>query len=145
MWLIDLFLPKTMPSQIPLSSFFTSSYPETSVHTIASFEYICRFIQVLLLCTCLYLVSGKTFWTQKTQVISLCKHQWNCLKGWQHLNIGGVFLVNHYVFKKKKSGCAWQYLPQMYSNLFILKWILKLQFEISVPLFEKESTWCTDK
>lgn len=31
-----------MPSQIPLSSSFTLSYPETSVHTTASLGYVWR-------------------------------------------------------------------------------------------------------
>lgn len=96
-------------------------------------------IQVLLLCgvgyvpnqTILHLVAQETR-TEKTQVISLCKCQHYCLKGWQDLNIRGVLLVNHYAFslEKKKEGCAWQSLPQMHSNPFILKWIPKLKFQL---------------
>lgn len=56
----------------------------------------------------MHLMDGETFWTKKAQVISLCKHQCNCLKGWQDLNITGVFLANHAFFyiKTKEGGCA---------------------------------------
>lgn len=75
-----------MSSQIPLSLTFTLSFPETSVHT-TSLGYICRSHSSTpaIAQPSLHGVAGETL-TQKMQVISLCKCQYNCLKGWQDLN-----------------------------------------------------------